>query len=391
MTLALTHTFVCGVADDGTPTGGVQPSHWNAALATSMATGKVLGRTTAGTGAIEELGTLGSGSVILSAGTLAIASGKTLTANKSLTLDGTDSTTMTFPTTSATIARTDAAQSFTGVQTFVAPILGTPTSGTLTNCIGLPAAGVVGAAAILGANTFTALQTIAQASANAGIIASTGYSLTGSDTTSMIDLAGTWNVGSATPTAIKLNITNTASGAAAQLLSIGTGGGSYAAQFSVRSDGRTTIGPVGATAFTFGYSGADVYGWNNASGATPTTSNYWLMVRDNNFTILGCRAAAGHVYLALADTVKVDVGQTAVTITDAVNLAVGTTTGTKIGTATTQKLAFWNKTPIVQPTTGITAASFTANTSGIVNDTATFGGYTIGQMAAAMINTGMLA
>jgi hypothetical protein len=50
--------------------------------------------------------------------TLAVADGKTLTANKTLTLDGTDSTTMTFPATSATIARTDAAQTFTGAQTF---------------------------------------------------------------------------------------------------------------------------------------------------------------------------------------------------------------------------------------------------------------------------------
>jgi hypothetical protein len=50
--------------------------------------------------------------------TLTIANGKTLTANNTLTLAGTDSTTMTFPTTSATIARTDAAQTFTGIQTF---------------------------------------------------------------------------------------------------------------------------------------------------------------------------------------------------------------------------------------------------------------------------------
>jgi len=45
--------------------------------------------------------------------TLTGVAGKTLTFNKSLTLEGTDSTTMTFPTTSATIARTDAAQTFT--------------------------------------------------------------------------------------------------------------------------------------------------------------------------------------------------------------------------------------------------------------------------------------
>jgi len=50
-------------------------------------------------------------------GTLTITNAKTLSVSNSLTLAGTDSTTMTFPTTSATIARTDAAQTFTGVQT----------------------------------------------------------------------------------------------------------------------------------------------------------------------------------------------------------------------------------------------------------------------------------
>ncbi|MCK9593924.1 MAG: hypothetical protein M0Q91_18135, partial [Methanoregula sp.] len=49
--------------------------------------------------------------------TLTIANGKTLTASNTLTLAGTDATVMTFPTTSATIARTDAGQTFTGVNT----------------------------------------------------------------------------------------------------------------------------------------------------------------------------------------------------------------------------------------------------------------------------------
>lgn len=63
-----------------------------------------------------------------STGTLTIANGKTLTVSNSLTLAGTDATTMTFPTTTATIARTDAAQTFTGVQTFSsAPVLSTNT------------------------------------------------------------------------------------------------------------------------------------------------------------------------------------------------------------------------------------------------------------------------
>lgn len=45
------------------------------------------------------------------------ASGKSLTVSNTLTLAGTDGTTMTFPGTSATIARTDAANTFTGTQT----------------------------------------------------------------------------------------------------------------------------------------------------------------------------------------------------------------------------------------------------------------------------------
>jgi hypothetical protein len=68
-----------------------------------------------------------------------------------------------------------------------------------------------------------------------------------------------------------------------------------------------------------------------------------------------------------------------------------TTTGSKIGTATSQKLGFWNATPIIQPTTAIAAATFVANTSGIANDTATWDGYTIGQVVKALRNEGLLA
>lgn len=53
-----------------------------------------------------------------SAATLTIANNKTLTVNSSLALSGSDGTTMTFPSTSATVARTDAGQTFTGTQVF---------------------------------------------------------------------------------------------------------------------------------------------------------------------------------------------------------------------------------------------------------------------------------
>lgn len=114
--------------------------------------------------------------------TLAVANSKTFTVNNTLTLAGTDSTTMTFPSTTATIARTDAANTFTGHQTiegvtstgatgtgnlvfstsptFVTPILGTPTSATLTNATGLPiSSGVSGLGS--GVATFLATPTSA--------------------------------------------------------------------------------------------------------------------------------------------------------------------------------------------------------------------------------------
>ena len=67
------------------------------------------------------------------------------------------------------------------------------------------------------------------------------------------------------------------------------------------------------------------------------------------------------------------------------------TFGSKFGTATTQKLAFWNATPIVQPTTSVAAATFTANSGTAVNDASTFDGYTIGKVVKALRNTGLLA
>jgi hypothetical protein len=48
---------------------------------------------------------------------------------------------------------------------------------------------------------------------------------------------------------------------------------------------------------------------------------------------------------------------------DGANLTVGTVTGTQIGTAATQKLAFFGKTPVVQPTLGAATAgvAYTSN------------------------------
>jgi hypothetical protein len=102
---------------------------------------------------------------------------------------------------------------------------------------------------------------------------------------------------------------------------------------------------------------------------------------------LGFYTMTGGAARALRVTIKA----TSLTFIDAYDLVVGSTTGTKIGTSTSQKLGFWNKTPIVQPTTSITGATLVSNGGTAITSTDTFGGYTLAQLAAIIINTGLAA
>jgi hypothetical protein len=121
---------------------------------------------------------------------------------------------------------------------------------------------------------------------------------------------------------------------------------------------------------------------------------------DNGFGVDGS-SAGGNLWITTPNaikfytngstTVRAAIDSSALTLADAVNIAVNATTGTKIGTATNQKIAFWNKTPIVQPTTAITGAARVGGAGTTVTTTDTYGGYTIAQIAAALVNTGILA
>ena len=73
------------------------------------------------------------------------------------------------------------------------------------------------------------------------------------------------------------------------------------------------------------------------------------------------------------------------------DLKIDTTTGIKIATATTQKLSFWNSTPIVQPTTTVAAATVVSGAGGTVKHDDTFDGYTLEKIVRALRNIGLLA
>lgn len=90
------------------------------------------------------------------------------------------------------------------------------------------------------------------------------------------------------------------------------------------------------------------------------------------------------------------VGPADLRIKDAWNVTLGTTTGTKIGGATTQKLGFWNATPVVQPSTTGTTAGYSDSGATVVHSAGTFTGnsgataYTIGDIVFNLKQCGIL-
>jgi hypothetical protein len=105
-----------------------------------------------------------------------------------------------------------------------------------------------------------------------------------------------------------------------------------------------------------------------------------------------CEPGGIRWYTNNSTTNRMQLDSSGLAFADALNLVVGTGTGTKIGTTTSQKIAFWNKTPIIQPTTAITGATFAqVNTTTLVSTASTFGGYTLDKVVAALVNIGILA
>lgn len=81
-----------------------------------------------------------------------------------------------------------------------------------------------------------------------------------------------------------------------------------------------------------------------------------------------------------------------INVSDGKNIVLDAGAGTQIGTAASQKLAFYGDAPDVQPTTAITGATIVSPGAGnVIKTDDTFGGYTVAQIAAALIRLGLLA
>jgi len=127
--------------------------------------------------------------------------------------------------------------------------------------------------------------------------------------------------------------------------------------------------------------------WGNNNDAASALNRRWdIYLNSNDSFSFRKRTGTANVNYLTIDT------NGSVSLFDSGNLIIGTTTGTKIGTATDQKLSFWNATPIVQPTTGIAESAFVENSGGVnVNDDSTFDGYTLRQVVKALRDAGLLA
>jgi hypothetical protein len=93
-------------------------------------------------------------------------------------------------------------------------------------------------------------------------------------------------------------------------------------------------------------------------------------------------SANNNVSIAPAAGVTITFTPTTFTLTDAVNIVGGTTTGHKLGTATGQKWGIWNATPIVQPTAAGQAAMAAQGQSTLTDSTGGTPSTTLAAIAA---------
>lgn len=141
------------------------------------------------------------------------------------------------------------------------------------------------------------------------------------------------NGGDVTSTQTTFNLLN------ATVTTLNVGG---AADINMSVAGKTTtIAGAVTIAQTLGVTGNTTLTGDlavNGGDLTSTATTFNLL--NTTVTTLNIGGAATTIALGAASAV--------ITLADGANLAFNATTGTKIGTATTQKLSFYNATPIVQ-------------------------------------------
>lgn len=219
--------------------------------------------------------------------------------------------------------------------------------------------------------------TVAGAIGGTTTIATTGTGGTGGDITFATGVGGVASSATTASTGGRagiFTITGITGGAAAPAGGTKTGGVGSALSFNsgtggaASGTGTNNGGNGGNAVMQSGIGGAATGGTTNNGG---DGGNVNITARHGG---AGATSAgtAGIINLSTgttttAATVKVAIGPLTVTLTDNVDIVVGSTNGTEIATATTQKLGFWGVTPVVQQVRPVTLANVitTGTTIGI--------------------------
>jgi len=104
-------------------------------------------------------------------------------------------------------------------------------------------------------------------------------------------------------------------------------------------------------------------------------SNYWTATTGNTgITVLNAVGSAGQFSVAIGGTNALAITGSAITITNGVDVATGTSTGSIVARTASQKLAFWGATPTTQYSTTGTSLGFVSGSGFAVQDDSTFTG-----------------
>lgn len=166
-----------------------------------------------------------------------------------------------------------------------------------------------------------------------------------------------------------------------------------AAAMNYSGSNNTVIGfNVGITQVCTG-SGNILIGCSETLDVSAPTSSNTLKIGNSSTPVISATAINTTPIITLGGGTTISGDLTVSTK----NIVTDTSTGTKIGTAANQKISFYNKTPIVQPTTTGTTTGFTAATGTPVLSGSTFTGntgsaaYTLGDIVNALKLLGLLA
>jgi hypothetical protein len=312
--------------------------------------------------------------------------------------------TVTLPL-SGTLAISSGANTFTGVQSMTSPAITTSITTPSTTFTAFAGATTLLTLGGTGASAVVAIPgTLDASNSTTGGVTMAGglavakklylgdiFTVTKSQNTDTSCVVSNVNTGGAASAV--LQFTNNASNAYCYLSSSNSASGFESAKNRISLDSGTAAGVTlcarGAAAtiefYTAGNATANRRGIISAAGGFS-----WGSATDpgaSNVLFGGTLAVTGASTLTGLLTAN-----GGITLGDAQNIAFNTTTGTKIGATTSQKLSFWNATPIVQPTTAIASATFASPGAGTnIKTDDTFDGYTLAQVVKALRNAGLLA